>query len=110
MQFVFFKLRLTSAFILILIDLRVHGFPQTLLTQTGLLGTFLPVIQEKCKLNSCMLNVVFFFFSTGPPDIKGRASIFKVHLRPLKLDPSIDVEALSRRLAALTPGFNGEKR
>ncbi|XP_072236556.1 mitochondrial inner membrane m-AAA protease component AFG3L1-like isoform X3 [Leuresthes tenuis] len=43
----------------------------------------------------------------GPPDIKGRASIFKVHLRPLKLDPSIDVEALSRRLAALTPGFTG---
>ncbi|KAM7014959.1 mitochondrial inner membrane m-AAA protease component AFG3L1-like [Tautogolabrus adspersus] len=43
----------------------------------------------------------------GPPDIKGRASIFKVHLRPLKLDPSIEVEALARKLAALTPGFTG---
>uniref|UniRef100_A0A4W5M0L5 AAA+ ATPase domain-containing protein n=1 Tax=Hucho hucho TaxID=62062 RepID=A0A4W5M0L5_9TELE len=43
----------------------------------------------------------------GPPDIKGRASIFKVHLRPLKLDSSIDSEALSRKLAALTPGFTG---
>lgn len=43
----------------------------------------------------------------GPPDIKGRASIFKVHLRPLKLDTSIDVEALARKLAALTPGFTG---
>uniref|UniRef100_UPI0037E9B7C0 mitochondrial inner membrane m-AAA protease component AFG3L1-like n=1 Tax=Semicossyphus pulcher TaxID=241346 RepID=UPI0037E9B7C0 len=43
----------------------------------------------------------------GPPDIKGRASIFKVHLKPLKLDSSIKVEALSRKLAALTPGFTG---
>lgn len=43
----------------------------------------------------------------GPPDIKGRASIFKVHLRPLKLDPLIEVEALARKLAALTPGFTG---
>uniref|UniRef100_A0A8C7HEJ1 AFG3-like protein 1 n=1 Tax=Oncorhynchus kisutch TaxID=8019 RepID=A0A8C7HEJ1_ONCKI len=43
----------------------------------------------------------------GPPDIKGRASIFKVHLRPLKLDSSIDSEALARKLAALTPGFTG---
>ncbi|XP_034734961.1 AFG3-like protein 1 [Etheostoma cragini] len=43
----------------------------------------------------------------GPPDIKGRASIFKVHLRPLKLDTSIEVEALARKLGALTPGFTG---
>ncbi|XP_071344361.1 mitochondrial inner membrane m-AAA protease component AFG3L1-like isoform X2 [Trachinotus anak] len=43
----------------------------------------------------------------GPPDIKGRASIFKVHLRPLKLDSSIEVEVLARKLAALTPGFTG---
>ncbi|XP_068436615.1 mitochondrial inner membrane m-AAA protease component AFG3L1-like isoform X2 [Clinocottus analis] len=43
----------------------------------------------------------------GPPDIKGRASIFKVHLQPLKLDTSIQVEALTRKLAALTPGFTG---
>ncbi|XP_018412361.1 PREDICTED: AFG3-like protein 2 [Nanorana parkeri] len=43
----------------------------------------------------------------GPPDIKGRASIFKVHLRPLKLDTTLDKEALSRKMAALTPGFSG---
>nr|XP_033790005.1 AFG3-like protein 2 isoform X2 [Geotrypetes seraphini] len=43
----------------------------------------------------------------GPPDIKGRASIFKVHLRPLKLDSSIDKDSLARKLAALTPGFSG---
>ncbi|KAM6943602.1 mitochondrial inner membrane m-AAA protease component AFG3L1-like [Xenentodon cancila] len=43
----------------------------------------------------------------GPPDIAGRACIFKVHLRPLKLYPGINVEALCRKLAALTPGFTG---
>ncbi|KAJ3596503.1 hypothetical protein NHX12_002910 [Muraenolepis orangiensis] len=43
----------------------------------------------------------------GHPDIKGRASIFKVHLRPLKLDLKIDKEALARKMAALTPGFSG---
>ncbi|KAG9356055.1 hypothetical protein JZ751_000899 [Albula glossodonta] len=43
----------------------------------------------------------------GPPDIKGRASIFKVHLRPLKLDTDMDKEALARKMAALTPGFSG---
>ncbi|XP_041417090.1 AFG3-like protein 1 isoform X4 [Xenopus laevis] len=43
----------------------------------------------------------------GPPDIKGRASIFKVHLRPIKLSESLSKEALSRKLAALTPGFTG---
>nr|XP_014345821.1 PREDICTED: AFG3-like protein 1 [Latimeria chalumnae] len=43
----------------------------------------------------------------GPPDIKGRASIFKVHLRPLKLDASIGKDNLARKLAVLTPGFTG---
>ncbi|XP_048451439.1 AFG3-like protein 2 [Rhincodon typus] len=43
----------------------------------------------------------------GPPDIKGRASIFKVHLKPLKLETSIKGEDLARKLAALTPGFTG---
>ncbi|XP_051830691.1 AFG3-like protein 1 isoform X2 [Antechinus flavipes] len=43
----------------------------------------------------------------GPPDIKGRSSIFKVHLRPLKLDENIGRTALARKLAALTPGFTG---
>lgn len=39
------------------------------------------------------------------PDIKGRASIFKVHLGPLKTD--LDKMDLSRKMAALTPGFTG---
>ncbi|KAH6599856.1 hypothetical protein BASA50_002727 [Batrachochytrium salamandrivorans] len=43
--------------------------------------------------------------SIDPPDIKGRVSIFKVHLRPIKTPE--DIEKLSRRLAALTPGFSG---
>ncbi|XP_023821414.1 AFG3-like protein 2 [Oryzias latipes] len=43
----------------------------------------------------------------GPPDIKGRASIFKVHLRPLKLATDMDKDALARKMAALTPGFSG---
>lgn len=34
-------------------------------------------------------------------------SIFKVHLKNLKLDSCIKLEALTRRLAALTPGFSG---
>ncbi|KAM9481752.1 mitochondrial inner membrane m-AAA protease component AFG3L1-like isoform 1-T1 [Clarias gariepinus] len=43
----------------------------------------------------------------GPPDIKGRASIFKVHMRPLKLDSSLTSDNSARKLAALTPGFTG---
>ncbi|XP_029379905.1 AFG3-like protein 2 isoform X2 [Echeneis naucrates] len=43
----------------------------------------------------------------GPPDIKGRASIFKVHLRPLKLEAAIDKDTLAKKMAALTPGFSG---
>lgn len=40
-----------------------------------------------------------------PPDIKGRASIFKVHLKPVKT--RLNLEELARKLAALTPGFTG---
>uniref|UniRef100_A0A915CVY7 AAA+ ATPase domain-containing protein n=1 Tax=Ditylenchus dipsaci TaxID=166011 RepID=A0A915CVY7_9BILA len=39
------------------------------------------------------------------PDIKGRASIFRVHLMPLKT--TLDKTELSRKLAAHTPGFSG---
>lgn len=39
------------------------------------------------------------------PDIKGRASIFKVHLEPLKTD--LNKIELARKMAALTPGFTG---
>ncbi|CAK8671728.1 unnamed protein product [Clavelina lepadiformis] len=41
----------------------------------------------------------------GLPDIKGRASIFKVHLAPLKTD--LDKISLSKKMAARTPGFSG---
>lgn len=44
---------------------------------------------------------------SGPPDIKGRASIFKVHLRPIKVDPDLDKDIVARRMAAATPGFTG---
>ncbi|XP_021112172.1 AFG3-like protein 1 isoform X4 [Heterocephalus glaber] len=43
----------------------------------------------------------------GPPDIKGRSSIFKVHLHPLKLAESLSKDSLAWKLAALTPGFTG---
>ncbi|XP_043285923.1 AFG3-like protein 2 [Venturia canescens] len=39
------------------------------------------------------------------PDIKGRASIFKVHLEPLKT--TLDKQQLARKMASLTPGFTG---
>lgn len=37
------------------------------------------------------------------PDIKDRKQIFKVHLRPIKVDDSVDLEFLARQ----TPGFSG---
>ncbi len=37
------------------------------------------------------------------PDLNDRKEIFKVHLRPIKIDESIDVEFLARQ----TPGFSG---
>lgn len=55
---------------------------------------------HKCLLSFCCLS--------GPPDIKGRASIFKVHLRPLKLETDMDKDALAKKMAALTPGFSGK--
>ncbi|MBL0739772.1 ATP-dependent zinc metalloprotease FtsH [Chryseolinea lacunae] len=41
--------------------------------------------------------------SIDKPDIVGREAIFKVHLKPIKLDPSLD----PKKLAAQTPGFAG---
>jgi cell division protease FtsH len=37
------------------------------------------------------------------PDLEERKAIFKVHLKPLKLDPEVAVEFLARQ----TPGFSG---
>lgn len=41
----------------------------------------------------------------GLPDIKGRASVFKVHLKNLKTN--LDKDEVARKMAALTPGFSG---
>lgn len=41
----------------------------------------------------------------GLPDIKGRSSIYKIHLKPLKTD--LDKDVLARKMAARTPGFSG---
>src|SRR5690606_36548207 len=41
--------------------------------------------------------------SIDKPDIIGREAIFRVHLKPLKLDTEVD----SKKLAAQTPGFAG---
>ena len=37
------------------------------------------------------------------PDLNERKAVFGVHLRPLKLDPSVDIDILARQ----TPGFSG---
>ncbi|MCI0750911.1 MAG: ATP-dependent zinc metalloprotease FtsH, partial [Flammeovirgaceae bacterium] len=41
--------------------------------------------------------------SIDKPDIVGREHIFKVHLKPVKLDPTVD----PKKLSAQTPGFAG---
>ena len=37
------------------------------------------------------------------PDLNERKEIFKVHLKPVKIDPTVDVDMLARQ----TPGFSG---
>ena len=37
------------------------------------------------------------------PDLNERKDVFKVHIRPLKLDDSVDIDLLARQ----TPGFSG---
>ncbi|ORX55457.1 hypothetical protein BCR36DRAFT_186605 [Piromyces finnis] len=41
------------------------------------------------------------------PDIQGRKEIFKVHLKPITIDPNENIDDLSNKLASLTPGFSG---
>jgi len=41
------------------------------------------------------------------PDIQGRKDIFKVHLKPITVDPNENIDELCKKLAALTPGFSG---
>lgn len=56
-------------------------------------------------LDSALLRPGRFDRQIGidPPDLKGRAEIFKVHLKALKLSPTVTPEAL----AEMTPGFAG---
>lgn len=42
-----------------------------------------------------------------PPTIEEREEIYNVHLKPLKIDPSITQDQFAKRLASLTPGFVG---
>ncbi|MHB9038539.1 MAG: AAA family ATPase [Armatimonadota bacterium] len=41
------------------------------------------------------------------PDASGRTAILRRYLKPLKLDPSMDVDALTEELAAATEGTSG---
>lgn len=41
------------------------------------------------------------------PEIKAREEIFKVHLKPLKVDPNKKISDVAKRLSELTPGFSG---
>jgi AFG3 family protein len=41
------------------------------------------------------------------PDISGRRQIFKVHLGPIMLAPSVTRDNIAEKLALLTPGFSG---
>jgi len=43
----------------------------------------------------------------GAPDIKGRASILKIHLKDKKMAPELSLEEAAKQLAARTPGMSG---
>jgi AFG3 family protein len=79
----------------------MDGFSST----TGvvvLAGTNRPDVLDKALLRPGRFDRQIYI---DRPDIKGRRDIFKVHLKPLKMnDPLEDV---AKRLAALTPGFSG---
>lgn len=43
----------------------------------------------------------------GAPDIKGRASILKIHLANKKMAPELKIDEVAKQLAARTPGMSG---
>lgn len=43
----------------------------------------------------------------GAPDIKGRAEILKIHLKDKKIDKDLNIDELSKKIAARTPGMAG---
>ena len=81
----------------------MDGFNSTTNVLT-LAGTNRPDVLEPALMRPGRFNRQIY---TGPLDIKGRSSIFKVHLRSLKLDESLSKDAQARKPAALTPGFTG---
>lgn len=67
-----------------------------------LAGTNRPDILDKALLRPGRFDR---HITIDKPDVKGRRDIYKVYLKKIKTD--IDLDSLSGRLAALTPGFAG---
>lgn len=67
-----------------------------------LAGTNRPDILDKALLRPGRFDR---HITIDKPDVKGRRDIYKVYLKKIKTD--IDLNSLSGRLAALTPGFAG---
>ncbi|KAI4558951.1 hypothetical protein MJG53_013980 [Ovis ammon polii x Ovis aries] len=81
----------------------MHGFNSTM-NVVALAGTNRPDVLDPALMQPGHFDRQIYI---GPPDIKGRSSILRVHLRPLKLNKSLSKDALVRKLVALTPGFTG---
>ncbi|KAG5200407.1 hypothetical protein JEQ12_004941 [Ovis aries] len=79
----------------------MHGFNSTM-NVVALAGTNRPDVLDPALMQPGHFDRQIYI---GPPDIKGRSSILRVHLRPLKLNKSLSKDALVRKLVALTPGF-----
>ncbi|XDA82993.1 hypothetical protein R6Z07M_012845 [Ovis aries] len=83
--------------------MEMHGFNSTM-NVVVLAGTNCPDVLDPALMQPGHFDRQIYI---GPPDIKGRSSILRVHLRPLKLNKSLSKDALVRKLVALTPGFTG---
>ncbi|KAG5194385.1 hypothetical protein JEQ12_013182 [Ovis aries] len=83
--------------------MEMDGFNSTM-NVIALAGTNRPdVLDPALMWPGCFDRQIYI----GLLEIKGRLSIFRVHLHPLKLDESLSKDALAKKLAALTPGFTG---
>ncbi|KAI4534186.1 hypothetical protein MG293_015046 [Ovis ammon polii] len=68
----------------------MHGFNSTT-NVVVLAGTNRPDVLDPALMQPGHFDRQIY---TGPPDIKGRSSILRVHLRPLKLNKSLSKDAL----------------